>query len=73
VRFDSGVEFLHLIRLAAILAANGVRPGLVQLLREGADEDDRNALKAFVTFETFAAESTGTAAGRRGAGWQHIV
>ena len=53
--FDTGVQFFHLKRLGDVIhPALGKGLHLVQLLGEGADEDDGNPLEIVVGFELFA-------------------
>ena len=55
MRLDAGVQFLHLERLGDVIhPAGGERLHLVQLLGEGADEDDRDPLERVVGLEVFA-------------------
>ena len=55
VRFDAGVQFFHLKRLGDVIhPADGKRLHLVQLLGEGADEDDGNPLEIVVGLEVLA-------------------
>ena len=55
VRLDARVQFFHLERLGDVIhPADGKRLHLVQLLGEGADEDDGNPLELVVGLEVFA-------------------
>ena len=55
MRLDAGVQFFHLERLGEVVhPADGERLHLVQLLGEGADEDDGDPLERVVGLEVFA-------------------
>ena len=55
VRLDTRVQFFHLKRLGDVIhPADGKRLHLVEVLVEGADEDDGNSLERFIGLQVLA-------------------